>query len=194
MEDVAELTVVLYQSTDVLAADCFGNVVWIINAEYQQRDMVVLAQRSRSAVHHLQVLLQHLHKGQGVVLYSVWILLWIAVINTVYHCCFQDDVCFDLCRTQRCCCIGGEERITGTAAKNNHAAVFQMLHCLLSSKYLSYTKHLYRCFYAAGYAHLLQHFANAQRIDDGCQHPHAVDVYKRQEPEFTPIRIGIPRD
>ena len=73
-------------------------------------------------VHYFEVFLDTLGVGDGFVFRGGWVLLRIGGIDTIHPGSFQDHIGLDLDGTKRARCIGREVRITGSGAKDHHAA------------------------------------------------------------------------
>ena len=69
------------------------------------------------------MLCQHIVIGDAVILHRSGVLYRVGRVDAVHVLGQQNHVGVDLRRPQHRRRIGGEERITGTAAKNNHASI-----------------------------------------------------------------------
>ena len=117
---------------------------------------------------------EHLVIGDGVELYGIGIGGGIAVVHAVDILGQQYHVGANLRRPQHRGGIGGEIRVAGAAAEDDHAALFQMTDGPGTDVRLCHGTDLQRCLHPHVHALLLQHVGHGHAVHGGGQHAHVV--------------------
>src|SRR6266478_5069884 len=67
------------------------NVAWFVHIEHHDRDFVVHAKAERGGIHDLETFRERFGESDPLVAFRVCVGIWIAIVNTVHFCRFQDD-------------------------------------------------------------------------------------------------------
>jgi len=98
----------------------------------------------------------------------------VLVINAIHQSGLEDNIGIDLSRTQRRCCIGGEEGTSHAAAENYYPALFQMPYRTVADIGLGNRSHGDGSLNPYIHAHGLQCVTEGEGIDHSSQHTHVI--------------------
>src|SRR5688500_9563787 len=115
-----------YQCTYIFAAHHVGQVTDPVHIEYNNGQVVFLAQSESGHIHHLKLFTDHFVEADGLVTGSTGVLFRIGRVNTIDTGTFKNYVCIDLDSTERACSICSKIRIARTGAKDYDTAFFKV--------------------------------------------------------------------
>src|SRR6476660_3860573 len=132
------------QSSNVLPEYSVAQDSGLVHIEHNDRDFVVHAETERGRIHDLETLRERFGERNAFVTARVRKLVWVAIINAIDLCSFEDDVCANLTGAQGCRCVRGKIRVTGAGSENDDSAQLQMPNGTTEDERLGYIFHFDR--------------------------------------------------
>lgn len=162
------------QRSDLGITNSLIDVLRLKNAEHHEIDRIVLADRGSGRIHDLEVFLENFLERKHIVFDRVGMRVGIFIINAVDQRRLQDDLRLDLSGSESGGCIGGKERITGSAAEDHDSALFQMADRAVTDIRLGNLTHADRGLDTNVDTDLFQRIGNAERVDSRREHTHMI--------------------
>jgi len=163
-----------YERSDLFTGDYANDVSLLPHAEDHHRHIVVAAQRYSGRVHHAKIPAENLGIGDLFETSGGAIFLWIGGVDTVDRSGLQKDVGPDLHRSQGCCSIRGEVRISGSSGEDHNASFFEVADRPAADIRLGDLMHLDGAHDAAVEASFFDGILERDGIDDGREHSHVI--------------------
>src|SRR5215469_10730687 len=162
------------QSSNVLPEYSVAQNSGLVHVEHNDRYFVVHAETERGRIHNLQTPCKRLGECETVVTLRVRKLVWVAIIDAIDLCGFEDHVGANLAGAQCCRCVSRKIRIARAGSENNNSAELQMSNSAPEDEWLGHVIHLNRGLDAGLDSHLLQRASQRESIDDCGKHSHVI--------------------
>ncbi|CDN44345.1 hypothetical protein BN871_EQ_00080 [Paenibacillus sp. P22] len=164
-----------HDRSDFLSQDDPLNIAWNRYGEYDERNIVVHAERSGCRIHDAKIAVEHIEVRQLIELLCGFVLERIGGINPVHFVLgHQNDLGFDFSRAERSRRIRREERIAGSGREDDDAPLLEMADRAAADIRLRDLLHGDRGLDTGRHIDGFKRILQSQRIHHCSQHAHVI--------------------
>src|SRR5690625_3633283 len=162
------------QGAHILALYNPSHLAWAVQVDNAYGHGLVSAQHHGIGIHDFQLALDHLIIADARIVNRAFVGERVGRIDAVHLGGLDHDIGTDFYGPQAGCGVGGEERIAGTGAEDDHAVLFKVAHGAPANVVLAHIAYRHGRHDAGCHIGLFQRVLKRQGVHDGGQHAHVV--------------------